>query len=104
MTISNEPGYYENGQFGIRIETVMVAKPVETQFNFGGKQYLGFETLTMTPISTKLVLTSELSDGELAYLNDYHLKVRENLMPWMTKYFPEAVDYLIQETQPLQRQ
>jgi Xaa-Pro aminopeptidase len=45
--ISNEPGYYADGKFGIRIENVQVCKKVETQWNFGDKGYLGFEHFTM---------------------------------------------------------
>ena len=47
MVISNEPGYYADGKFGIRIENVQVIKMVETRENFGGKGYLGFEYFTM---------------------------------------------------------
>ena len=45
--VSNEPGYYEDGKFGIRIEGVQVVKKVETRYNFGDKGYLGFEHFTM---------------------------------------------------------
>lgn len=45
--ISNEPGYYKDGHFGIRIENVQVCRKVETRWNFGDKGYLGFEHFTM---------------------------------------------------------
>ena len=47
MVVSNEPGYYEDGKYGIRIENVIVCKRAETKYNFGGKGYLGFEHFTM---------------------------------------------------------
>ncbi|GJJ10622.1 hypothetical protein Clacol_004849 [Clathrus columnatus] len=47
MTVSNEPGYYEDGKFGIRIENIIIVKKVETPNNFGGQAYYGFENLTM---------------------------------------------------------
>ena len=47
MTITNEPGYYEDGEFGIRIENIMIVKDIKTAKNFGGTGYLGFEHVTM---------------------------------------------------------
>jgi Xaa-Pro aminopeptidase len=47
MTVTNEPGYYEDGKFGIRIENVMLVREVKTPNNFGEKGYLGFEHVTM---------------------------------------------------------
>lgn len=67
-----EPGYYEDGAFGIRIENVLVCKEVKTQFNFGDKGYLGFEHLTLVPIQTKMVDTSLLSQKEKEWVNNYH--------------------------------
>ncbi len=103
MTISNEPGYYEDGAFGVRIENVCITVPRQTANNFGGKQYLGFETVTMTPIKTDLVNLDMLSDAELAWLNDYHATVREKLTPGVSEHFPEALDFLLRETEPLRR-
>jgi len=47
MTVTNEPGYYEDGKFGIRIENIMLVREVKTTNNFGDKCYLGFEHVTM---------------------------------------------------------
>ena len=47
MTVSNEPGYYVDGQFGIRLESIVVVREVKTPNNFGDKGYLGFERITM---------------------------------------------------------
>lgn len=103
MTISNEPGYYEDGAFGIRIETIMVAVPKDTPHRFNGRQFLGFETITMTPICTRLMDLSLLDDEELAWINAYHAQVREKLSPLMQEHFPQTVDYLIKATEPITR-
>ncbi len=103
MTISNEPGYYQDGEFGIRIETVCIAVPVQTAHNFNGKQYLGFETVTMTPMKTDLLNLDMLTDAEVDWLNAYHATVREKLTEGVKEKFPEALDYLIKETEPVRR-
>jgi Xaa-Pro aminopeptidase len=48
MTLSNEPGYYADGRFGIRIESIVLVRDVNTPNNFGEKGYLGFEHITMS--------------------------------------------------------
>lgn len=103
MTISNEPGYYEEGLFGIRIENVCVTIPAHTENNFGGKNFCGFQTVTKVPISTKLVDLSLLDDTELSWLNDYNATVRKTLMNDMKVCFPEAIPFLLKETEPLLR-
>ncbi len=76
MVISNEPGYYKAGEYGIRIENLMAVE----QVNADGK-FLGFETLTLVPIDLALV-DGELLDGkERAWLNDYHARVCEEISP-----------------------
>lgn len=47
MTVSNEPGYYADGRFGIRIESIILVKEAKTPHNFGDKGYLGFEHVTL---------------------------------------------------------
>jgi Xaa-Pro aminopeptidase len=73
MILSNEPGYYKTGEYGIRIENLVlvVEKPVEG----AEKETLGFETLTFAPIEPRLIDVSMMSDSELAWLNDYHAEV-----------------------------
>jgi hypothetical protein len=55
MIVSNEPGYYEDGSFGIRIENLLAIKEMETPFRFGGQSYLGFERLTFCPLQHKMI-------------------------------------------------
>ena len=80
MIISNEPGYYKTGAYGIRIENlvaVTTALPVEG----AEKTFLAFETLTKAPIDLALVEPSLLTNDEIAWLNDYHAGVRNTLSP-----------------------
>jgi Xaa-Pro aminopeptidase len=79
MILSNEPGYYKTGEYGIRIENLVlvVEKPIEG----AEKETLGFETLTFAPIERRLVDVSMLSDSELEWLNDYHAGVLARIGP-----------------------
>lgn len=55
MVVSNEPGYYEDGAFGIRIENLLVVKEAPTEFRYGGQSYFGFERLTLCPLQRKML-------------------------------------------------
>ncbi|XP_022010997.1 aminopeptidase P2 isoform X2 [Helianthus annuus] len=79
MIISNEPGYYEDHAFGIRIENLLFVKEVNTPNRFGGNTYIGFEKLTFVPIQTKLIDLTLLSAAEIDWLNDYHSQVWEKV-------------------------
>ncbi len=80
MILSNEPGYYRTGAYGIRIENLVLvteAKPVA-----GAEKPLNaFETLTLAPIDARLVEPALLTDEEIAWLDAYHARVRETLAP-----------------------
>ena len=71
-----QPGYYEDGHFGIRIESVLIARPAAFESTFGDVEFLEFENVTCAPIQTSLVNTSLLSASELKWLNDYNGWVR----------------------------
>lgn len=73
MILSNEPGYYAPGQYGIRIENLVTVVELGTAAN--GKPMLGFETLTLAPIDTRLVDVSMLTASERNWLNAYHRRV-----------------------------
>ncbi len=80
MILSNEPGYYREGAFGIRIENLIhvVEAPVGADPN---RKLLAFETLTFAPIDRRLVMTEMLGPQEKAWLNDYHAEVATKLSP-----------------------
>ena len=75
--ISDEPGYYEDGNFGIRIENMIMAREAKTNHKFGDKPWIGFEHVTMVPMCRKLINPSLLDLEELNWLNDYHKEVWE---------------------------
>lgn len=78
--VSNEPGYYEDGNFGIRIENLVIVNEAKTPYNFDKKKYLGFENITFVPIQAKMINTDLLTKAEIEYLNDYHKEVCYFLM------------------------
>jgi Xaa-Pro aminopeptidase len=79
MIISNEPGYYKAGEYGIRIENLVLVEP--RAFPHGDADMLGFETLTFAPIERTLIVAEMLSGPERAWLDAYHAKVVEVLGP-----------------------
>ena len=77
MILSNEPGYYREGSFGIRLENLIV---VQEAAQLGdARDQLSFETLTFVPFDRRLILTDRLAPGERAWLNDYHAQVLAKL-------------------------
>ncbi|MBP5201144.1 aminopeptidase P family protein [bacterium] len=82
MVVSNEPGYYEPNQYGIRIENLVLSVPKEKT---AWGQFVGFENLTMCPIDIRAIEPSLLSDEEKKYLNDYHKLVFKTLSPMLGK-------------------
>ncbi|WP_119677371.1 aminopeptidase P family protein [Indioceanicola profundi] len=79
MILSNEPGYYKTGAYGIRIENLIVVQPVEVPG--AERPMLGFEIITLCPIDRRLVDASLLTAAEREWLNSYHARVRETLSP-----------------------
>jgi Xaa-Pro aminopeptidase len=79
MILSNEPGYYKTGEYGIRIENLVLV--VERTVEGAEKAMLGFETLTFAPIDRRLIVRDLLSPQELAWLNAYHAEVVEKIGP-----------------------
>ena len=78
MLITNEPGVYRPGEYGIRIENIMLVVPGEvTQFG----EFYRFETLTLAPIQTRALMLNMLSQSDRAWLNAYHLRVARELGP-----------------------
>ncbi len=72
MILSNEPGYYKQGEYGIRIENLILVRSVTEETE---RMMYAFETLTWAPIDRNLVDTSIMSDNEIKWLNDYHEQV-----------------------------
>jgi Xaa-Pro aminopeptidase len=79
MILSNEPGYYKVGEYGIRIENLVLVE--ERQISGAEGRFMGFETLTFAPIDRTLVEPSLLLEHERDWWNAYHRKVRTLLAP-----------------------
>jgi len=77
MIVSNEPGYYEAGKFGIRIENLITVKKTNNSYKFND--------LTLVPIDKKLIQKNLLNESEVKWLNNYHTKVYNNLKKYMNK-------------------
>ena len=96
MIVSNEPGFYLPGAYGIRIENLLLVQKAD----FGtGKPFLRFETLTLAPIDRTLIESSLLRPDEIAWLNDYHARVQHEIAP---KLQPDAAAWLAQACAPLE--
>ncbi|MDJ0946014.1 MAG: aminopeptidase P family protein [Kiloniellales bacterium] len=97
MIVSNEPGYYKEGAYGIRIENLVTVVPLSAPPE-SEREILGFETLTLAPIDRNLIDGRLLDDAEVAWLDAYHTRVREALTPQLE---PETAAWLAAATAPL---
>ena len=97
MIVSNEPGFYKEGAYGIRIEN-LIAVTEATEIAGGERAMLGFETLTMAPIDRRLVDTALLTYEEQTWLNAYHMRVRDEIGPLVDE---AAREWLKTVTAPL---
>ena len=93
MILSNEPGYYLEGKFGIRLENLIVVKAAPNLPGGDDREQLTFETLTLAPIDRRLILVEALAPGERAWLNTYHAKVAAMIAPRVSEF---ARSWLIQ--------
>jgi len=81
MILSNEPGYYREGQFGIRIENLIVVQVAPALPGGDDRTQYCFETLTFAPIDRRLIVVKALSPGERDWLNAYHAETLAKLSP-----------------------
>ena len=100
MVLSNEPGYYEDGGFGIRIENLHIVREAATANTFGDKKYLKLEVLTHIPIQKKLIDWSLLEAKEVAWLNEYHAAVWDKVSPRVED--EEVKAWLREATKPVE--
>ncbi|XP_077284285.1 aminopeptidase P [Arctopsyche grandis] len=116
MFLSNEPGYYENGEYGIRIEDIIrivtlvppgdintdTPLPRGLRGNFAGQGALGFETITMSPIQRKMIDINMLTDEEIQYIDNYHSMVLKKVSPVLDSLqWGSAKSWLAENTKPL---
>ena len=81
MVVSNEPGYYVSGKFGIRIENMMYVKSLDDQ---GSQNFLTFEMLTLVPYAKELIDTNALSQVEIEFLRSYYQKIKQKVLPLLS--------------------
>lgn len=96
MILSNEPGYYKTGAYGIRIENLVVVQPLDLPM--AERPMLAFEVLTLAPIDRNLIEPTLLTQEEIVWLNAYHARVRDSLAPRLE---PEVAEWLGQATSPI---
>lgn len=102
MIVSDEPGYYEDGSFGIRIENVVIVVPTKTKYNFSNRGSLTFEPLTLVPIQSRMIHVDLLTPKECDWVNNYHKKCREVVGAELERQGRhEALQWLIRETEPI---
>ncbi|XP_059620428.1 xaa-Pro aminopeptidase ApepP isoform X1 [Phlebotomus argentipes] len=102
MFVSNEPGYYESNNFGIRIEDIVQIVKANIARDFDGRGALAFETVTMCPIHTKMIDAAMLTEKERKHLNDYHKCVLDTLGPLLKQINDDfTYKWLERETQPI---
>ncbi|MFO1035174.1 MAG: aminopeptidase P family protein, partial [Hyphomicrobiales bacterium] len=97
MLLSNEPGYYKQGHYGIRIENLLIVTPPEAIAG-GEREMMGFETLTLAPIDRNLIDTRLLTREELQWLDAYHARVWREVGPQLQG---EAKAWLEEACKPL---
>jgi Xaa-Pro aminopeptidase len=98
MIVSNEPGYYKPGAFGIRIENLVTVVELSPQPEGAERPTLGFTTLTVVPYERRLIDATLLTPEERTFVDDYHARVRELLAPLAGA---SATRYLRAATEPL---
>jgi Xaa-Pro aminopeptidase len=96
MILSNEPGYYKAGAYGIRIENLVLVE--RREIPDAEREMLGFETLTLAPIDRALIDSSLMTIEEIGWLDAYHVRMREKLSPLVD---PETRRWLDEATRPL---
>ncbi|XP_067858197.1 xaa-Pro aminopeptidase 1 isoform X1 [Heptranchias perlo] len=102
MILSDEPGYYEDGSFGIRIESIMLVVPAQTKYRYLNRESLRFEALTLVPIQAKMINVELLTQKERDWVNLYHRSCREVIGAELEKQGRlETLQWLIKETQPV---
>ena len=99
MVISNEPGYYKNGKYGIRIENLEVVS--KYNINKSKENFLHFQNLTRVPLETKLINKKMLTKFEIDWVNEYHKKVYENLVKFIETDNEELLNFLKRKTRQI---
>ena len=98
MVLSNEPGFYKTGCFGIRIENLMSVKLIKSKKKTDQKKLFGFEILSFVPYDLRLIDKDILCQKEINWINDYHREVKKRILPLLDS---NTKDFLISITPDL---
>lgn len=102
MVLSNEPGFYQDGEFGIRIENLVKIVPANPKHTFKDRKFCTFENLTFVPIQKKMIIPEMLTSEEVTYINNYHSQCRDKVAPLLQEMNKkEALNWLLRETEPV---
>ena len=109
MVLSNEPGFYKDGEYGIRIENLLEIQYVnpedetkEQDESSAEKKFFKFKKLTMIPIQKSLIDVSLMTDKELDWLDSYHKEVFDKVSPLLEEDSP-AMKWLAKSCEPIER-
>ncbi|KAK3756156.1 hypothetical protein RRG08_065561 [Elysia crispata] len=97
---THEPGYYKDGGFGIRLETIVMVDKTTTKYTTSGEQFHKFKAITFVPFEPKLIDYSYMNAKQVNWLNDYNVKVREQILPLISDD-QTAIDWLNSRTEPI---
>jgi Xaa-Pro aminopeptidase len=100
MVCSNEPGYYEDGAFGVRIENLFIVVEAPTEFRYAGQSYYTCERLTVCPLQKKMIVKELLTPEEVSWVDRYHQEVLAALSPRL-EGCEEELAWLKAATSPL---
>uniref|UniRef100_A0A3B0N0S4 Peptidase, putative n=1 Tax=Theileria annulata TaxID=5874 RepID=A0A3B0N0S4_THEAN len=103
MVLSNEPGFYEAGKFGVRIENMFYVKELDDNFSKDNRKFYEFDDLTLVPYCKDLMDHSLLTKQEVEWVNEYHKRISDTLVPLMSSRpgYEKAVEFLKKSAQPL---
>jgi len=104
MTVTNEPGVYLDGKFGVRIENLLIIKEANTRNNFGGTKFLKFEHITMVPMCKRLLDKSIMNENDIKWVNDFHQECWEKISPLLISKDKLALEWLRHQTLPIQEE
>ena len=96
MIVSNEPGFYKEASFGIRIENLLIVRRAPDLSNGSKRRMLTFETLSFAPFDRKLIQKNILSAEEIKWIDDYHQNILTKI-----KAFKDDLSWLEKATRPL---
>ncbi|XP_042335028.1 xaa-Pro aminopeptidase 2 isoform X2 [Sceloporus undulatus] len=104
MFTSIEPGYYHDGEFGIRLEDVAVVVEAQTKYPVFGEPYLTFEVVSLVPYARNLIDVNLLSQEQIQYINSYYESIRKHISPELQRrHLNEEYQWLQRNTQPFSR-